>query len=49
VPTSRRPQVNNTQYPGCLAGYISHEKVVNDVVAEVIMSRTVDDKAMTIC
>jgi hypothetical protein len=52
VPTSKRPQINDVQYPRIpnkiLKG-ASHEDVVNDVVVEVVMSRTVADEDMKIC
>jgi hypothetical protein len=45
VPTSKRPQINNVQYPRILSRILkgaSHEEGVDDVVAEVVMSRTVE-------
>jgi hypothetical protein len=49
VPTSKRPQINNAQYPRIpnkvLKG-MSNEEVVDDVVAEVAMSGTVADEAV---
>jgi hypothetical protein len=41
VPTSKRPQINYAQYPripGKILKGESHEEVVDDVVAEVVMS-----------
>jgi hypothetical protein len=52
VPTSKRSQSNNVQYlriPSRILKDASHEEVVNDVVAEVAMSRVVDDETMRIC
>jgi hypothetical protein len=49
VPTSKRPQINDVQYPRIPSRILkgaSHEEVVNDVVAEVVMSGTVADEAM---
>jgi hypothetical protein len=41
VPTSKRPQINNAQYPRIpskVLKCVSNEEVVEDVVAEVAMS-----------
>jgi hypothetical protein len=41
VPTSKRTQVNDVQYPRVSKKILkgtSHEEVVNDVIAEVVMS-----------
>jgi hypothetical protein len=41
VPTSKRPQINNVQYPripSMILKGASHEGVVDDVVVEVAMS-----------
>jgi hypothetical protein len=41
VLTSKRPQINNVQYPRIPSNILkgaSHEEVVDDVVAEVAMS-----------
>jgi hypothetical protein len=41
VPTSKRPQINNAQYPRIpskVLKVMSYEKVVDDVVADVAMS-----------
>jgi hypothetical protein len=41
VPTSKRPQINNAQYPRIPSEVLkgaSNEEVVDDVVAEVAMS-----------
>jgi hypothetical protein len=41
VPTSKRPQINNAQYPRIpnkVLKAVSYEKVVDDVVAKVAMS-----------
>jgi hypothetical protein len=52
VPTSKRPQISNVQYPRILSRILkgaSNEEVVDDVVAGVTMSGTVADEAMKIC
>jgi hypothetical protein len=52
APTSKRSQSNNVQYLRIHSRILkdaSHEEVVNDVVAEVVMSRVVDDETMRIC
>jgi hypothetical protein len=52
MPTSKRPQINNAQYsriPSKVLKGASNEEVVNDVVAEVVMSRTIANEAMKIC
>jgi hypothetical protein len=52
VPTSKRPQVDDVQYPRVSNRILkgaSHEEVVNDVVAGVVMSGTVVDEAMKVC
>jgi hypothetical protein len=44
VPNSKRPQINNGQYPripGRILKVVSYEKVVDDVVAKVAMSEVV--------
>jgi hypothetical protein len=50
VPISKRSQINNVQYlriPSRILKGASHGEVVNDVVAEVVMtSITVVDEAM---
>jgi hypothetical protein len=41
VPTSKRPQINNAQYPRIPSKVLkgaSHEEIVDDVVAVVAMS-----------
>jgi hypothetical protein len=41
VPTSKRPRINNAEYPRIPSKFlkvVSYEKVVDDVVAEVAMS-----------
>jgi hypothetical protein len=51
VPTSKRPQISNNQHPRIpskVFKHTSHEEVINDVVAEVVMSKTVDDEALKI-
>jgi hypothetical protein len=51
VPTSKRPQVDDVQYPRIpsriLKG-VSNEEVVNYVVVEVVMLGLVDDEACEI-
>jgi hypothetical protein len=52
VPTSKKPQINNAQYlriPNKIFKPMSHEEVINDVVAEVVVSRIVNDEALRIC
>jgi hypothetical protein len=52
MPTSKRPQINDVQYPRILSGILkgaSYEEVIDDVVAEVVMSGTIADEAMKIC
>jgi hypothetical protein len=52
VPTSKRPQINDVQYlriPSNILKGASCKEVVNDVVAEVVMSGTVADEAMKVC
>jgi hypothetical protein len=51
VPTSKRPQVDDVQYlriPSRILKGVSNEEVVDDVVAEVGMSKSVADEAMKI-
>jgi hypothetical protein len=51
VPTSKRSQINFAQYPRIPCNILkgaSCEEVVNDVVAEVVMSGTVTDEAMEV-
>jgi hypothetical protein len=48
VPTLKRPQINDAQcprIPGRILKDASNEEVVDDVVAKVAMSGSVDDKA----
>jgi hypothetical protein len=52
VPTSKRPQVDDVQYPRVPSKILkgaSHEEVVDYVVAEVVMFGTIADEAMKIC
>jgi hypothetical protein len=52
VPTSKSPQIINVQYPRISSRILkgaSYEEVIDYVVAEVAMSKTVADEAMKIC
>jgi hypothetical protein len=52
VPTSKRPQIDNVQYPRISNRMLkgaSHEEVINYVVGVVTMSRKVVDEATKIC
>jgi hypothetical protein len=52
VPTLKRSQIYDVQYPRIPSKVLkiaSHEEVVNLVVAEVVMSKTVADETMKIC
>jgi hypothetical protein len=52
VPTSKRPQVNNDQYPRIPSKVLegtSNEEVVDYVIAEVVMSRIIDYEAIRGC
>jgi hypothetical protein len=52
VPTSKWPQINDVYYPRISNRILkipSLEEVVNLVVAEVVMSKTVADETMKIC
>jgi hypothetical protein len=47
-----RSQIDDVQYPripSWILEGVSHEEVVNDVIAEVVVSGTVVDEAMKIC
>jgi hypothetical protein len=47
VTTSKRPQINSAQYPRIPSKVLigtSREEVVDHVIAEVAVSRTVDDE-----
>jgi hypothetical protein len=49
MPTSKRPQINDVQYPRILGKVLkgaSHEEVVDDVVDEVAMSGWVVDEVI---
>jgi hypothetical protein len=50
--TSKRPQINDAQYlriPSKVLKGVSNEEVIDDVVAEVVMSEIIVDEAMKIC
>jgi hypothetical protein len=52
VPISKRPQINNVQYPRIpsrILKHTSHEEVINDVVAEDVMYEIVNDEALEKC
>jgi hypothetical protein len=52
VPTLKWSQIYDVQYPRIPSKVLkiaSHEEVVNLVVAEVVMSKTVADETMKIC
>jgi predicted PilT family ATPase len=52
VPTSKRPQIGDVQYlriPNRILKGALIEEVVNDVIAEVVMSGAVADEVMKIC
>jgi hypothetical protein len=52
VPTSKRPQVDDVQYPRVsnrILKCVLCGEVVHNVVAKVVMSGTVADVAMKIC
>jgi hypothetical protein len=52
VLTSKRPQINDAQYlriPSKVLKGVSNEEVIDDVVAEVVMSEIIVDEAMKIC
>jgi hypothetical protein len=52
VPISKRPPINNVQYPRIpsrILKHTSHEEVINDVVAEDVMYEIVNDEALEKC
>jgi hypothetical protein len=52
VPTSKRPQVDDVQYPWIPSKVFKgtlNEEGVDDIVVEVAMSGTIADEGMKIC